>query len=1617
MEVYVLDRREQLLSILSSEGNGGLLLSSAMLSQSIDGIDTLEIEVPISELGSNTLKEENYLLFQDLKGVWNFFVIKEVSEIHTEDEHLISVVSEQSAQELLDYECSYEMKGKDLKPVEYLEYLLAGTRWKQGNVDDVVAKKIVDKKTKGKTVLYALNTLLETYGMEIQYRIEVDGNKIVNRFIDIKKQVGEKTGKRIEFEKNAEKIKRTVSTAELKTAMIGVGGSPEKEEDNGGNGGGGTTTPTTKKEYVNLKPTVSAWRVYKTSVSPTAGNESGYLNPKKFGGLSYLIKSKPQTDVYSINTQDFGYVNIRVPKDNDSSFTDSPVYKNNTPYSLREAEEEKEPPIDLIDLEWTSDDGLATTKKGQNFIEVKSATDEWGYRMADGTLQARIGWFTNSNITDVDTLAKETYAYLKKFIKPRVSYEIEAKDLYALTGDSDYFAEHIQIGDTIAVIDKEFSKPLALEVRVVEKKSDLLKPENTSYTLGDEFNDLTNVDTYIGDVKVQGSDIENIGGNSDLQNMASNIINTAKLYADEINADKINVEVLNAELGKVNTLISEKASIGQLEVVNGSIENLYSTVATIDSAVIGKADISELRTLEAKIGEAEIDIADINKAVINKADITELRTLEAKIDTAEINIANIDKAVIGKADIGTVTALDGRIEQLSSDVAYIEDLSALEIRTETLESGYAKIDTLETEVAKIDKLETKVAKIDTLETKVAEIDTLSVKVAKIDKIEAEVGKIKTLETEVAKIKTLETEVAKIGTLEVKVGKIDQLEAKVGKIDKLESDLITTNSLVANKITASEVNGLIANFDKILAGKIVSNELTAAVGRFKAIEVQTAKIGQLESEVAKIGNLEAQVGKFGSLVAVDGTISGLHISKGTLTEAQINSATILDGFIKNLSASKITSGTLDASKITVKNLKADSITTGSITVEGNNLVHGSDFNDLSKWTLGNWEIDKTVKCEGITSVKLDINQTNSSSFYLRNNENFDTSDGEVFVGSCYIRTPNKDAIKGNGAWVEFTITKADGTTTYSYQYFKPTSNNVWERIVYSAKMPVGATKFKVDFGFNGNAVVMYIAKPMLSRGTIASVWKLHADELISDGAIDNNKLGDGAVTTDKLNIEELFVSGNAFVNNLQAVELKASQITTGKISSERLDISGLVSFDNMDLDMKDKFIFDTSQDKTFINGGALYTNSVSAEKINAKGLSVQNNSGATTFNIDKDGEVSVTGTIQSTVFDENNGYQITPDGSAVFNNALIRGDLSLPSAGITNFGDKVGNPNIVLGTSVAKVITGNNTTNQRVALGILEDGTSISGKKITVRAKYKVTPDSTGTFKIQTSGSHWSQIGNIITPTNNKLTGEIVATTTVNVPSDKKVSSFEVRLDNFVGTLEISEFKVEFGGECTAWKPHISEDVNLVRFWAGSDYEGRDKAPFQVFQDGTVKATKGEFNGTWTGKIKVGNILIEDTDSTQGIMAIKDNNDLNSIVELNETKSFINTDFALGNPENPEVLYDKEAKQVSFRGADVTISKSNSTVSLPNTETQIDLYYKGTYGNYNQRLKQNGGTLLFENIGDVKDGNVDFHFKKGTGNTSVKVSGDIIIDNSLKMGSIQMINRSTSTEKRLDFVVL
>ena len=73
-----------------------------------------------------------------------------------------------------------------------------------------------------------------------------------------------------------------------------------------------STSNNNQVKTLYLPATADKWRIYPLDKAPVVGNEKGFLFPSKFGGLTYDIIATPMKDVVTIQTRDYGKVNIYV---------------------------------------------------------------------------------------------------------------------------------------------------------------------------------------------------------------------------------------------------------------------------------------------------------------------------------------------------------------------------------------------------------------------------------------------------------------------------------------------------------------------------------------------------------------------------------------------------------------------------------------------------------------------------------------------------------------------------------------------------------------------------------------------------------------------------------------------------------------------------------------------------------------------------------------------------------------------------------------------------------------------------------------------------------------------------------------------------------------------------------------------------------------------------------------------------------------------------------------------------------------------------------------------------------------------------------------------------------
>lgn len=525
-------------------------------------------------------------------------------------------------------------------------------------------------------------------------------------------------------------------------------------------------------------------------------------------------------------------------------------------------------------------------------------------------------------------------------------------------------------------------------------------------------------------------------------------------------------------------------------------------------------------------------------------------------------------------------------------------------------------------------------------------------------------------------------------------------------------------------------------------------------------------------------------------------------------------------------------------------------------------------------------------------------------------------------------------------------------------YKNVSANTWTYITQAFTAPATAVKMSSTPRIESavGAASFAVTEFKLEEGTKGTTWS-PAPEDIEDSKIDVG----GAIDD---------------VNN-----------SNGQIQYPKLNITGMIQFTDFDAQLAKHYNVKKDAQgnviETLINGGTISTGSVSADKMTMYNLSVVRRKKVngvwqdvdTSFNVSDEGHIKASGTFSSFNFNEltkDKGWQINENGDSVFNNTLVRGTVELPQAGMTDYGS-TGNDNLIKNsnfrngtTSWTNILSGcgvdkNKRLDEAYSFKITKTGvtsatyggtrqtiistTIPASSKYTISGYYFVENKSLldGTFACElkgtTSDGAETALGSY--PTWNKsscVQGQwtYFSYTVTTAKQFKNAYIYPWVQKN--GTVWFSKLKVEEGAEATEWTYHLDEKSKSLRFWSGASYENRLDAPFQVLQDGTVKATRGEFGGTFTGRVEIGNIKIHDTNESNGVIEIKNRDDVATIVKIGEDNSYFNSPVYIGAPSPTSGQYSSsfkispaDKKIEAYSGSSIVIGdKGTSRLSLINS---------------------------------------------------------------------------------------
>ena len=262
-----------------------------------DGTDTLDITV-IGEID----KDER-IVFRDSMGRWAEYLCRYPETERSSGRPITTAYCSGSVCELSKVYIE-DRRNRSATAEACLSKALDGTKWKVGTVQAGLTTHQADLALYHEFVSDALQDICDTFGLELQTRIEVDGSTVKARYIDLLEQRGDpESTRRFEYRKDLPAIKRTVDSDNVITRLWCWGKGVEQTDGNGEATGGysrkiGIGDVNDGKPYIDADAsTLAQWGIAgpdgKTMPSEGVYENGDIDDPAKLlaAGKAYLAKT------------------------------------------------------------------------------------------------------------------------------------------------------------------------------------------------------------------------------------------------------------------------------------------------------------------------------------------------------------------------------------------------------------------------------------------------------------------------------------------------------------------------------------------------------------------------------------------------------------------------------------------------------------------------------------------------------------------------------------------------------------------------------------------------------------------------------------------------------------------------------------------------------------------------------------------------------------------------------------------------------------------------------------------------------------------------------------------------------------------------------------------------------------------------------------------------------------------------------------------------------------------------------------------------------------------------------------------------------------------------------
>lgn len=220
--IYIFDRSERIVGLLlsgSDRGHRNVYFDDLHTEDLTTGAETFSFSSIVDRKTSNFLQAGNYVGFT--KG--NSFRLFQIIETTEEKE---DVIIKNIYAETVGLELTHSIyNGGNMASVNierFLKNVLQDTHWEVGEIDNNLVLTLA-LEIEPSEVYTLIQENIGYFGAEIRFRVEIDNNRIVGRYVDAFAERGKNFGKRLEIRRDILKTSRKIDLSNYATKLIGIG--------------------------------------------------------------------------------------------------------------------------------------------------------------------------------------------------------------------------------------------------------------------------------------------------------------------------------------------------------------------------------------------------------------------------------------------------------------------------------------------------------------------------------------------------------------------------------------------------------------------------------------------------------------------------------------------------------------------------------------------------------------------------------------------------------------------------------------------------------------------------------------------------------------------------------------------------------------------------------------------------------------------------------------------------------------------------------------------------------------------------------------------------------------------------------------------------------------------------------------------------------------------------------------------------------------------------------------------------------------------------------------------------------------------------------------------------